>query len=77
MIESRQYQEDDVNYAMHHGVDDKIIHCSPTGSGKTVIQCCIAKRELDRGDHTAIRRRVTRSSTRHWALPENCAAGKT
>ena len=53
-IESREYQEDDVNYAMHHGVDDKIIHCAPTGSGKTVIQCKIAKRELDRGDSTAI-----------------------
>ena len=54
MIEDRQYQIDDVNYAMHHGKDDKIIHCSPTGSGKTVIQCKIAKRELDRGDSTAI-----------------------
>lgn len=53
-IEDRQYQIDDVNYAMHHGVDDKIIHCSPTGSGKTIIQCKIAKRELDRGDATAI-----------------------
>lgn len=53
-IEERQYQTDDVNYAMHHGKDDKVIHCSPTGSGKTVIQCRIAKRELDRGDSTAI-----------------------
>ena len=54
MIEDRQYQLDDVNYAMHHGRDDKVIHCSPTGSGKTVIQCMIAKRELARGDGTAI-----------------------
>lgn len=54
MIEERQYQVDDVNYAMHHGINDRVIHCSPTGSGKTVIQCQIAKRELDRGDHTAI-----------------------
>lgn len=54
MIEDRQYQIDDVNYAMSHGIDDKIIHCSPTGSGKTVIQCQLAKRELDRGDATAI-----------------------
>lgn len=53
-IEERQYQIDDVNYAMHHGKDDKVIHCSPTGSGKTVIQCQIAKRELERGDSTAI-----------------------
>jgi superfamily II DNA or RNA helicase len=53
-IEERQYQIDDVNYAMHHGVSDRIIHCAPTGSGKTVIQCQIAKRELDRGDATAI-----------------------
>ena len=54
MIEERQYQVDDVNYAMGHGKGDRVIHCSPTGSGKTVIQCQIAKRELDRGDATAI-----------------------
>lgn len=54
MIEDREYQIDDVNYAMGHGVDDRVIHCSPTGSGKTIIQCMIAKRELDRGDATAI-----------------------
>ena len=53
-IEDRQYQIDNVNYAMGHGIDDRPIHCSPTGSGKTVIQCMIAKRELERGDHTAI-----------------------
>ncbi len=53
-IEDRQYQDDDVDYAMGHGVDDKIIHCSPTGSGKTVIQAKICKREMDRGDATAI-----------------------
>lgn len=53
-IEERQYQIDDVNYAMGHGKQHKVIHCSPTGSGKTVIQCQIAKRELDRGDSTAI-----------------------
>lgn len=53
-LEARQYQGDDVNYAMGHGKDDKVIHCSPTGSGKTVIQCMIAKRELERGDKTAI-----------------------
>jgi superfamily II DNA or RNA helicase len=54
MIEQRQYQADDVNYAMGHGVNDRVIHCSPTGSGKTVIQALIAKRELDRGNKTAI-----------------------
>jgi len=54
MIEERQYQADDVNYAMGHGVNDRVIHCSPTGSGKTVIQALIAKRELDRGNKTAI-----------------------
>ncbi len=54
MIEDRQYQIDNVNYAMSHGINDKPIHCSPTGSGKTVIQCKIAQRELDRGDATAI-----------------------
>ena len=53
-IEERQYQADDVNYAMGHGKDDRVIHCSPTGSGKTVIQALICKRELDRGDGTAI-----------------------
>ncbi len=54
MIEDRQYQIDDVNYAMGHGINDRVIHCSPTGSGKTVIQCKIAERELARGDGTAI-----------------------
>ena len=53
-IEERQYQADDVNYAMGHGINDRVIHCSPTGSGKTIIQALIAKRELDRGDSTAI-----------------------
>ena len=53
-LEQRQYQDDDVDYAMGHGVGDKIIHCAPTGSGKTIIQAKIAKRELDRGDSTAI-----------------------
>lgn len=50
----RQYQDDDVNYAMNHGIDDKIIHCSPTGSGKTIIQALVADREMARGDSTAI-----------------------
>jgi superfamily II DNA or RNA helicase len=54
IITPRQYQADDVNYAMHHGIDDRVIHCSPTGSGKTIIQALIAKRELARGDETAI-----------------------
>jgi superfamily II DNA or RNA helicase len=53
-IEDRQYQDDDVNYAMHHGIQQKIIHCAPTGSGKTIIQVKIAKREMERGDSTAI-----------------------
>jgi len=53
-IEPRQYQEDDVNYAMNHGLDDKVIHCSPTGSGKTIIQALIAQREMARGNSTAI-----------------------
>lgn len=53
-IQDRQYQDDDVNYAMNHGIDDKVIHCSPTGSGKTIIQVKICKREMDRGDSTAI-----------------------
>lgn len=54
MIEERQYQADDVNYAMNHGVSDRPIHCAPTGSGKTVIQALVAKREMDRGNSTAI-----------------------
>lgn len=53
-FEERQYQGDDVDYAMGHGKDDRVIHCAPTGSGKTVIQARIAKRELARGDATAI-----------------------
>jgi len=54
IIEPRKYQDDDVDYAMGHGVDDRVIHCAPTGSGKTIIQAKICKRELDRGDDTAI-----------------------
>lgn len=54
VIEPREYQAKDVDYAMGHGVNDRVIHCSPTGSGKTVIQALICKRELDRGDATAI-----------------------
>lgn len=54
MIEERQYQLDDVDVAMNHGRDDRIIHCAATGSGKTVIQALLAKRELDRGNRTAI-----------------------
>ncbi len=53
-IEEREYQSKDVDYAMGHGVDHKVIHCSPTGSGKTIIQALICQRELDRGDSTAI-----------------------
>ena len=54
MIEERQYQIDDVNHAMNHGREMRPIHCAPTGSGKTVIQALVAKRELSRGDATAI-----------------------
>jgi superfamily II DNA or RNA helicase len=54
IIEPREYQAKDVDYAMNHGVNDKVIHCSPTGSGKTIIQALICKRELDRGESTAI-----------------------
>lgn len=53
-FEERQYQEDDVDYAMGHGIEHRVIHCSPTGSGKTVIQAKICKREMDRGDATGI-----------------------
>lgn len=54
MFERRQYQEDDVNYAMDHGADLRPIHCAPTGSGKSLCQAMIAKREMDRGNRTAI-----------------------
>lgn len=54
MIEERQYQLDDVNHAMNHGLEMRPIHCAPTGSGKTVIQALLAKRSMDRGDPTAI-----------------------
>jgi len=54
VIEPREYQAKDVDYAMGHGVEHRVIHCSPTGSGKTVIQALICQRELQRGDATAI-----------------------
>ena len=53
-LEPREYQAEAVDYAMSHGKDDKIIHCAPTGSGKTVMQGLICKREMDRGDSTAV-----------------------
>jgi len=53
-LEQRDYQTAAENYAIDHGIDDKVIHCAPTGSGKTVMQARIAKREMDRGNSTAI-----------------------
>ena len=53
-IEPRPYQQQAVDYAMSHGKDDRIIHCAPTGSGKTVMQGLICQREMDRGNATAI-----------------------
>ncbi len=53
-FEPRPYQTEDINYALDHDNDIRPIHCAPTGSGKTVIQAFIAKRELDRGNRTAI-----------------------
>ena len=53
-LELRDYQQKAVDNAMNHGKDDRIIHCAATGAGKTVIQALIAKRELDRGNRTAI-----------------------
>lgn len=49
----RPYQSDDVAYFAANR-DRRIIHCAPTGSGKTVIQALIAKRELDEGRRTCI-----------------------
>jgi superfamily II DNA or RNA helicase len=54
MIEPRGYQQEAVDYAMGHGLEDRVIHCSPTGSGKTVMQALICQREMARGDSTAI-----------------------
>ena len=71
IIQPRQCQDDDVNYAMHHGIDDKIIHCSPTGSGKTIIQALIAKREYARGDSTAI---LTPREFRRFRIPLHAAS---
>ena len=53
-LEAREYQDKAVDYAMGHGIDDRVIHCAPTGSGKTIMQAKICKREMDRGDSTAI-----------------------
>ncbi len=39
---------------MNHSIGDVPIHCAPTGSGKTIIQAFVAKREMDRGNRTAI-----------------------
>ena len=51
-FELYDYQERDVNFAF-----DSVgtpIHVAPCGSGKTVMQAFVAKREMDRGSYTAI-----------------------
>jgi len=53
-FELRDYQQQSVDFAMNHGIADKPIHVAPCGAGKTVIQVFIAKREMDRGNSTAI-----------------------
>ena len=46
------FQQQDVDFAFDG--DGTPIHVSPCGSGKTVMQAFIAKREMDRGNYTAI-----------------------
>lgn len=64
----RQYQADAVNYAMSHGINDRVLFSSPTGSGKTIIQALTAKREMDRGNRSAILtpRNEIFTQTRDW-----------
>jgi len=50
----RDYQLESVNYAMNHGKELRPIHIAPCGSGKSLMQAFTAKRELDRGNSTAI-----------------------
>lgn len=54
IFEDRQYQIDTVNHSMNHGREMRPIYCAPTGSGKTIIQAKVCKREMERGDATAI-----------------------
>lgn len=51
------------------------IHASPCGSGKTVIQCEIARREMDRGSYTAILTpRIELFKQTHGTASEICGA---
>ncbi len=50
----RDYQEESVNYALNHGKELRPIHIAPCGSGKSLMQAFTAKREMERGNSTAI-----------------------
>jgi superfamily II DNA or RNA helicase len=54
IIDPRDYQEETVNAAMGRQQGEPMIHCSPTGSGKTVMQGLICQRDMDLGDESAI-----------------------
>lgn len=55
MIEPRPYQARAIDYALAaRDYDKRPIFCSPTGSGKTVMQALVAKAEMDAGRPVAI-----------------------
>ena len=54
IIDPRDYQEETVHGSGCRVVGEPIINCAPTGSGKTVMQGLICKKDLDLGDESAI-----------------------
>lgn len=77
MFELRPYQQDDVDFYLSCPDRGRVpIHCSPTGSGKTIIQAFIAKAEMDAGRPTAILTpRFEIFEQTHKALEEICGYG--
>ena len=54
IIDPRGYQNETVNAAMGRQQGEPLINCSPTGSGKTVMQALICQRDMELGDESAI-----------------------
>ena len=73
-FELYDYQQAAVNYAFDSA--GRPIHVAPCGSGKTVMQAFIAKREMDRGSRTAILTpRIELFKQTHSTVSDICGAG--
>jgi DNA repair protein RadD len=54
IIDPREYQAETVHHARSRAQGEPMINCSPTGSGKTVMQALICQEDMERGDSSAI-----------------------